>query len=546
MAIGVREGGGDEAMEDGWARGVRLVPGRAGENFGYWCTWGAQGQTVPKEIPVSAGLAFAGDQGNVAQQDWLTENLMFAEPGWVTRYGERIRGDLWVMLDQGWDQPLGLDMNTGRWRFGCCEPDAGRFPSLTGSQEERLRQMSERVKAAGWRGLGIWIGAQMYGDKRDGATFLPWAEVEAHWRERARRSHKAGVGYWKVDWGMRDGDADFRLALNRIVAEEAPGILVEHAPICGPLNDMPCPWHVFEASGSGRFAKWDGGKILAMARRLLATGDVYRSYDVTTQLSVATTLDRVAALLVGLRPEGGARALLNVEDELYLGAALGCPVGIMRHPLIAAMGKWPDNWTEAERAVRWQRVMPPFGAGAVSTVADEVMLEDAHAFKPGETWATWVIGTTVTQPAPARIARGMALPRVEVAAGEEVPFVVCGRHLEGMAAVATLPRHVADRGEVWPRARVTVELPELDQAVGAFGHYAELVLRAPRKARGARLWMQDLALDEALDVTAEVRVSGAADGGTEVVIPGALIDRVGRMGNHAGDVSGPGVVMRFW
>ena len=83
--------------------------------------------------------------------------------------------------------------------------------------------------------------------------------------------------------------------------------------------------------GSGRYAPWDDGKILASALDLLSFTSVLRTYDVLLQLSVPTTLDRVAQLLKN-RPESatGVGGLLLCEDEVYIGAALGCAMGIMR------------------------------------------------------------------------------------------------------------------------------------------------------------------------------------------------------------------------
>jgi hypothetical protein len=227
---------------------------------------------------------------------------------------------------------------------------------------------------------------------------------------------------------------------------------------------------------------------------------------------------------------------------LYLGAALACPVGILRHPVISVIGKGPANWTEAVRAIRWQRVMPPAGAGALPTLADTTMLEDAYAFKPGETWAKWVIGTTVTQSAPARISRGLPLPEV-VPDGPLVPFVVCARHPAGPAAVSALSRRLPD-GEICPLARVTIDLPDFDSPVAAFGHFSGLVLRSPHQPSG-QLWLQDPAHDEAVAAGPEIVPRQTADGRWAVEIPGALIDRLGTAANPAGDVSAPALVFAF-
>jgi hypothetical protein len=61
--------------------------------------------------------------------------------------------------------------------------------------------------------------------------------------------------------------------------------------------------------------------------------DVYRTYDVTSILSLLTTLDRVSEMLKGAEGHSEVHGLLNVEDEVYVAAALGCTMGILRHPL---------------------------------------------------------------------------------------------------------------------------------------------------------------------------------------------------------------------
>ena len=66
---------------------------------------------------------------------------------------------------------------------------------------------------------------------------------------------------------------------------------------------------------------------------ILQHTDVYRTYDVTSILSLPTTLDRVAEMLKGAEGHSEVHGLLNVEDEVYVAAAMGCTMGILRHPL---------------------------------------------------------------------------------------------------------------------------------------------------------------------------------------------------------------------
>jgi len=122
---------------------------------------------------------------------------------------------------------------------------------------------------------------------------------------------------------MRDSSLDFRRMLTRISREKAPNLVVEHAVSCRPLNDVP--------DGTGRFRGWDN--VLRRSVETIAFSDVFRTYDVTSHLSVAATLDRIAELFTAGTVEPNAQGLLNSEDEVFLGAALGCVLGIGRHPL---------------------------------------------------------------------------------------------------------------------------------------------------------------------------------------------------------------------
>ena len=137
--------------------------------------------------------------------DNLSEKLLFEEPGWASRYFQKVRGDLYLLLDLGWDVPPGLQFDQERWRLGTLELAEAKFPSCKGSPAERLRQLNSLCKAAGWRGAGIWIPAQMPGDGKEG-KLTDAASLEAYWRERARWSHQAGIEYWKVDYGARSGE----------------------------------------------------------------------------------------------------------------------------------------------------------------------------------------------------------------------------------------------------------------------------------------------------------------------------------------------------
>ena len=81
----------------------------------------------------------------------LNERLLFEDPGWAARYFDKVRGDLYLLFDAGWDVPVGIDGDKERWRFSSLLPDPARFPSCTGTPAEQLHKLDELCKQAGCR-----------------------------------------------------------------------------------------------------------------------------------------------------------------------------------------------------------------------------------------------------------------------------------------------------------------------------------------------------------------------------------------------------------
>ena len=126
-----------------------------GETLNYFCTWATQNR-VGEEINQLRlkDPAFTGDQGSRSAREQMNEEFVFGKDG-VVHLWEKVRSSLYLLLDDGWDVPYGIDPATQISLFGSLEIDKERFPSLKGTPAERLKQMNERVIAAGWRGLGI-------------------------------------------------------------------------------------------------------------------------------------------------------------------------------------------------------------------------------------------------------------------------------------------------------------------------------------------------------------------------------------------------------
>ncbi|HEX8914773.1 MAG TPA: hypothetical protein VF796_20645 [Humisphaera sp.] len=455
-----------------------LVPAAPSTAPDYFCTWNVQGFAV----------SYAGAS---PQADAMVEaNLFGTGPtqNWLGFY-PAARGDLIFLLDDAFDFPIGGGHHDPR--RGSLELDAGRFPSYKGTPAERLAALNRDVRAKGWRGLGLWVC--------NSNNRLPGQEhvdSDAYWAERLDWSQRAGVLYWKVDWGTGDGKK---------------------------------PLWKFRVTPRGRAAAPD------VWIEFGTQGDVYRTYDVAVTQSIPETVRRIAAFLEKAVPND--RRLVCCEDEVYIGAALGCHYGVMRHPLAGNMpnGK-PDGFFRADfrdlkrrtdevtRAVRWHRIAQPIYKGDAFAV-DAAQLTD---FK--------------SKPAPARIARGgLPLPTVAVPAGGEPPYVLCARHAGGEVAVATVPRNLGANGRpavTFPQADVTLDVGALARPVGVFGEYASLTLVTKNDLAGRRVLAQDLAGDAPVDITGEVKVSGGA-----LTVPGAVLRRVGLMAATAGDVSDPGLVL---
>jgi hypothetical protein len=511
---------------------LNLVPVQPGKTPSYWCTWGLQTHSRVDIDPTNRS----------AIADNLSERLLFEEPGWASRYFPKVRRDLYLLLDLGWDVPPGLQFDQERWRLGTLELAESKFPSCQGSPAERLRQLNSICKAAGWRGAGIRIAAQMPGDGKEG-KLTDTATLEAYWRERARWSHRAGIEYWKVDYGARSGDENFRKLLTRIAREEAPGLLLEHARNCGPLNDERVPWEKLKIQNKGSYRTWDKGRILDQALRLLSFSDVLRTYDVTGQFSISTTLDRVAQILDGGSKNSQAKGVINCEDEMMIGAVLGCAVGVMRHPLWQVSPNRPydpnqlrHRMDEVTRAVRWQRIAPAWPVGSSRVILDPTLSVDEWTFRKGETWADWLTGEWVVQSAPARVARGMSL--AEVMPTGLLPFAITSRHPNGAVAVATLARVTAAREIRTPLADVAIDVGPGSHPVGIFGYYRSLTLLLSEPLGSRRVWAQDLAGEDAVDIT-----GGVGCQANSIVLSGGLIRQVGLSAASPGDISDPGMVL---
>jgi hypothetical protein len=489
--------------------GRRLVPGKLSGAPNYWCTWAVQNYRFGQGTRTIEAAVLEGDSGARLAHDAMSEEILLGSGGWASHLYPRVREDLYLLLDDGWEAG-----GTATFQL-----DPSKFPSFKGSSTERLRALNREIERTGWRGAALWC------------RNTPGGEADF---ELVSLCGNAGVRYWKIDLG----DRDFNLVRARDQARIP--LTLEHVHGEIPVNG---DW-----TADGRFGPqtWDSRRM-----QILRHTDVYRTYDVTSILSLPTTLDRVSELLHTAAGHPELHSLLNVEDEVYVAAVLGCTMGVMRHPLhgLRPAGD-PDlffngarrakqRMDEVVRAVRWQRIAQPYPAGFGSFQTSTEILRDGWKFSAGETWQRELLGTTVWQAAPAILARNIDLPQVSGRA-DRPPFVFAARFPNGAVAIGAQERTQPGRAWYMPPCDVTLRVGDAPGPFGVFGEYKSLTLEFSKPIERRRVLAQDLAGDIAADITALVGVVGG-----KVHFDGSLLRRLGLRDSTPGDLSSPGVALVF-
>lgn len=498
---------------------MNLIPNQPGPTPSYWCSWQLQNIWARTD---DAGNAY-GTSGHSAIAATLTESAL--DGIFKTEMLSGARGDLYALLDLGWDIPLGQAFDGSNWMLGSMIPAGDKFPSFTGSPENRLRALNAHVQSFGFRGLGLWIPANAYGEGKDGIP-ADLAELEPFYRTRFEWMRQAGIEYLKMDYGLHAHDIPFRRFITELAAQVAPDMIVEHAFNCGPFNDDLTPWDTPVVYQSGRFDRWDEGRKQAGFLDTVRHSRVFRTYDVSFTLAVPTTLDRAATILQSNPGNAQRQCVLNLESQPGMAAALGCAMGIME-----CYTKAQDR--AARRAIRWQRIAPAWGVGDITIASDE-RLNDRWHFPKGSDWIDFLPPNyTVIQGAPAVVARNRSLPLVS--APEEKPYVACSRHANGAECVATFPRQSVEAGETWPLADIVYTDFASDAPLGIFGRYRSLTLTGSARLDSRAVFMQDLLSDTAVSVTEQCVFNGSS-----LTIPGELLERF--MGKDDAEI---GVVLKI-
>ena len=473
---------------------MNLIEEKQNPTPDYYCTWQTQ-------------LYACNNGGPEKQREYMTEKNLFGggtAQGWVNFY-EKARKDLLLVMDDSWDVPI----KNYEKHYGSLVLDKEKFPSFyeENNPQKSLENLTKRVKQNGWKGLGGWVCAQespLYSEK----------SAEEYWIKRLKWCQSAGFSYWKVDWGEKAKDLEFRRMLTNLQRQYAPDVVIEHAMLADAIG----------------------------------FGEVFRTYDVPAIMSIPMTMQKTADCLT--HTDGG---MINCEDEVYTAAAIGCVMGVMRHQMCGDLPNGePDlsfpamhrniktKTAEILRAVRWHRMAPAFGVTvddvwvSKERLTDYWDIESQHA--EFEKWWGFKDGERVEKTAPSAIARGTALPKIKPDKNGLVPFAVSSKNPNGIISVATLGR-TQGREYILPQCEVKIDGGNAEM-FGIFGEYDRLIINTERES--GRIYIQDIASDAAADITDKVEFAD-----NRLVINGKIIHDFGTAENSVGDTSEPGVVLKI-
>lgn len=481
------------------------------KSYNYFCTWSVQSYNRSPEV---------------SARDNLTENSLFCKDGWLDVLDRRVRENTFLLLDDGWDVPYGLDMGRDKKCFGSWQLQEERFPSFRGSPALRLKRLREYIESRyGFCGLGIWVPAQMCGSEAG-------KELERYLFERMGWCEDAGICYLKVDWGERESDESFRKIFYS-VAKTFQNITVEQAVVLPPYNGF---YTLHKRHGEDK-------KTIELTQSFLKNADVFRTYDVTSALSVVTTLDRVSEIF-RLNTQEGNAVVLNCEDEVYMAAAMGFSMGIMRNErweekepgkdFVYDLSNARRRSDEVIRALLWQKYAPIVPLNLTENYISDEILTDEYRYEKGQLWFPPAFGVSVTQSAPAVLARNMPLPIVK---GRNKAFCVASRNLyTGVYSVATLPR-MLDRKYILPLCDVEMVVQDARNIlIGAFGRYRTLTIRSETGIVSKDIYASDIKTGVYKKIPAVVTENS-------VIIKGEELDQICE--NHEGDVSFPGIKIKI-
>lgn len=496
---------------------MNLIPDTMKKTGNYFCTWDSQCDEMYARNPSA---------GRIPSRDAMCEEFLFGENGLLNSF-DGVRDDLIVVLDDGWDVPYGA---TDSRLFGSLEADPERFPSFSALHPaKRLKALSEKIRALGYRGLGLWVPTQSPSLVDGSEISRTPQEKRLYWEERAKWCGEAGVVYWKADWGKHQGDADYCKMMTECARKYAPGLMIEHGLVGRPL---------LESAENGHGVP---EQVTRYLQKVLPFCDYLRTYDVVHELKYASTIDRAAICLAAAGRIEGSCGVLNIEDTALIGAALGCAVGVMRHDF-EKKRKYlplpPRLVSESVCTLRWQRIAPPFAANQGELhISDERLKDVWRCPKRADNFWPNVSEGDYYVTAPAAVSRNMPLP-VVTAEGEK-PYVVCSIHPDtGALCAAATPRTFVDGIDVTPLADISLQGRSPSVPIGLFGRFRSLSIVFREPAEGRRVFAQSLLSGAAREVTDQIGLSGNC-----LNVPGDLMLRIGEPEDAASGI--PAIVLQM-
>jgi len=515
---------------------MKIIPTEGRNTASYWCSWRNQRMFMPN--PYFHMRLFDFDTHSRVQREMLNDEFLFGKRGILSRYMQDIRGDMYVMLDDGWDIPYKGSYSS----FGSLELNTERFPYGGATPAEDLAILSRKVRELGYAGTGLWVPVSCIGESAEAPFDIH--RFGEYWTERAKWLGEADISYLKVDWGFHENDIEYRTLLTDIFKRYAPDMQVEHT--------VPDGWFYKPERDLKPFAD------------TLAISDSFRCYDVRFDFNSVSTLGRAAAMLtLDTKVREDCEGLINVGEEPYIAAALGCTMGIMSHPLLrgSVISMIPDDFENGisnrqtlkseyhsfdhyVRALRWQRLAPAFSYTSGETLCSDNWLKDSWTYKkePYPYDRNDLCGKTIVQTAPQIVARRAPLPTVAHSENNAYePYIAASLNpISGAYTVAALPRTIDGvMNCTTPKADVICRALSADKPFAVFGRFASLTLEFDRPIEGMRLFGGDLLLDDHGDIT---DLDGVRISGNRLTLDGDLLERLGLERVSLHDLSDPGCV----
>lgn len=465
---------------------MNLIPKTSNKlTYNYYCTfssqeiWGDKSQSKKDVVTIRSNL---------------TSNFLFGENGVLAAHDEDIRGDILVLPDDGWDVPPGISHNEQNCgNFGSLIVDETKFPEFAHLNKfDRLKGLSDKIKAMGYAGMGLWVPANHFGEQYNECKEKFMADGAAFWTERAKMCAYADVKYLKVDWGFHGRDVDYRRQMTEIMQKYSPGTMMEH--VIGIFDQPydPSP----ETQESPEFKDF-----MQLGKRTFEISDFYRTYDVTRELSEATTLMRISKLTeVKAKANDDCKGIINVEDNPIIAAALGMSMGIMRH-------KNTPRYDHVKKAIIWQRLAPPvrFEYDKLH-FSSELVCDSYHYNTDPDVWPHIGNGV-INQYAPAVMSLNAPLASVEKTE-DMVPFILSSKNPEtGAYTIAAVEINFNNEKYI-PLTNVSVCNASAESPIGLFGRFKSIEINFDEIIEGKTVYMQKLTDSEATDITDSVDICG--------------------------------------